>query len=109
MDKIIAVSFDIADQVVKTYNALEWHNFIADTRELVTDDWDDEVLSLDDLFDTAYGDEFWYEECPKAFELYDVAFYLPTERFILCHNDADCEAVVAWAEDIGDPEDIFWA
>ena len=33
MNQIIAVTFDIADQQCKMYNALEWHNFIADTRE----------------------------------------------------------------------------
>ncbi len=33
MEKIIAATFDIADQKCKMYNALEWHNFIADTRE----------------------------------------------------------------------------
>jgi len=107
MEKIVAVTFDIADQCCKMYNALEWHNFIADTRENC--EAEDRDLTLDELFDEYYGDEFWYEVAPKAFQLYDVAFHLPTERFILCHSDHDCEALVAWAEDIGDPEDIFWA
>ncbi len=37
MEKIIAATFDIADQKCKMYNALEWHNFIADTREYLAD------------------------------------------------------------------------
>ena len=105
MEKIIAVTFDIADQKCKMYNALEWHNFIADTREQCPN----APAGLEELFDYAYGDEFWFEVAPKAFVLYDAAFHLPTEEFILCHSDNDCEALVAWAEDIGDPEDIFWA
>jgi len=109
MEKIIAVTFDIADQKCKMYNALEWHNFIADTREACELNGVYPPMGLEELFDYAYGDEFWFEVSPKAFALYDVAFHLPTERFILCHSDADCEALVAWAEDIGDPEDIFWA
>ena len=104
MEKIIAVTFDIADQWVKMYNALEWHNFIADTREQCPN----APAGLEELFDYAYGDEFWFEVAPKAFDLYDVAFNLRTEEFVICRSDHDCEALVAWAEDIGDPEDIFW-
>ena len=105
MEKIIAATFDIADQKCKMYNALEWHNFIADTREQA----EDPSASLEDLFDEAYGDEFWFEVAPKAFVLYDVAFDLRSEEFILCHSDADCEAVMAMAADTGDEDEIFWA
>jgi len=105
MEKIIAVTFDIADQKCKMYNALEWHNFIADTRE----ECPNAPAGLEELFDYAYGDEFWFEVAPKAFVLYDVAFDLRSEEFVLCHSDADCEAVMAMAADAGDEDEIFWA
>ena len=109
MEKIIAVTFDIADQKCKMYNPLEWHNFIANTRENLCPDWDDEVLTLDDLFETAYGDEFWFEVIPNPFAIYQVAFDLRSEEFIHCQSDADCEAVMAMAADAGDEDEIFWA
>ena len=105
MEKIIAATFDIADQKCKMYNPLEWHNFIADTREQA----DDPSASLEDLFDEVYGDEFWFEVAPKAFVVYDIAFDLRSESFVLCHSDADCEAVMAMAADAGDEDEIFWA
>lgn len=105
MEKIIAATFDIADQKCKMYNPLEWHNFIADTREQA----DDPSASLEDLFDEVYGDEFWFEVAPKAFVVYDISFDLRSESFVLCHSDADCEAVMAMAADAGDEDEIFWA
>jgi hypothetical protein len=111
MEKITAVTFDLADQCCKMYNALEWHNFIADTREylqqgcLVEDAASD--YTLEELFDEYYGDEFWYEVVSRP--IYEVAFNLRTEQFIYCESDADCEAVMAYAEDIGNPDEIFWA
>jgi len=109
MEKIIAVTFDIADQKCKMYNALEWHNFIANTRELVTNDWDDDVLSLEDLFELAYGDEFWFEVIPNPFAVYQVGFDLRTEEFVLCQSDNECEFVQSMLEDSGDEDEIFWA
>lgn len=105
MEKIIAVTFDIADQQCKMYNALEWHNFIADTREQAKDP----SASLEDLFDEYYGDEFWFEVIPNPFAIYQVAFDLRSEEFIHCQSDAECEAVMAAAEECGDEEEIFWA
>ena len=105
MEKIIAVTFDIADQQCKMYNALEWHNFIADTREQA----EDPSASLEDLFDEYYGDEFWFEVIPNPFAIYQVAFDLRSEEFIHCQSDAECEAVMAAAEECGDEEEIFWA
>ena len=106
MEKIVAVTFDIADQQCVTYNALEWHNFIADTREQA----EDPSASLEDLFDECYGDEFWFEDCKWSQKLvYDVAFDLRSEEFIVCNSDAECEAVMAMAEECGDEEEIFWA
>ena len=105
MEKIIAVTFDIADQQCKMYNALEWHNFIADTREQA----EDPSASLEDLFDEVYGDEFWFEVIPNPFAIYQVAFDLRSEEFIHCQSDAECEAVMAAAEECGDEEEIFWA
>ena len=105
MEKIVAVTFDLANQCCNVYNALEWHNFVCDTRMRLNED--DKDYTLEELLDEYYGDEFWFELVNKP--VYDVAFHLPTEEFILCHSDADCEALVGWAEDIGDPEDIFWA
>ena len=109
MEKIIAVTFDIADQKCVAYNALEWHNFIADTREYLADGGEPADLTLEELFDEYYGDEFWFEVAPKAFVAYQIAFDLRSEEFILCHSDADCEAVMALAEDTGDEDEIFWA
>ena len=105
MNQIIAVTFDIADQKCKMYNALEWHNFIADTREQA----EDPSASLEDLFDECYGDEFWFEVAPSPFVVYDIAFDLRSEEFVVCHSDAECEAVMAMAEDTGDEDEIFWA
>ena len=106
MEKIIAATFDIADQKCKMYNALEWHNFIADTRE-ENPEWAD--LSLDEMFEMCYGDEFWFEVSPDPKVVYQIAFDLRSEEFIVCHSDADCEAVMAMAEDAGDEDEIFWA
>ena len=105
MEKIIAVTFDIADQQCKMYNALEWHNFIADTRE----ECPNAPAGLEELFDYAYGDEFWFEVSPDPKAVYQIAFDLRSEEFVVCHSDADCEAVMAMAEDVGDEEEIFWA
>ena len=105
MEKIIAVTFDIADQKCKMYNALEWHNFIADTMEQA----EDPSAELDELFDEVYGDEFWFEVIPNPFVVYQVAFDLRSEEFIVCHSDAECEAVMEMAADAGDEEEIFWA
>ena len=107
MEKIIAVTFDIADQQCKMYNALEWHNFIADTREYC--EAEDADLTLEELFDEYYGDEFWFEVIPNPFAIYQVAFDLRSEEFIHCQSDAECEAVMAAAEECGDEEEIFWA
>lgn len=109
MEKIIAVTFDIADQKCKMYNALEWHNFLADTREFVSNDWDDDVLCLEDLFDLAYGDEFWFELAPFQKELYAVAFDLQSESFVICSSDAECEMYWEMAQAAGSEEEIFWA
>ena len=105
MENIIAVTFDIADQKCKMYNALEWHNFIADTREQA----DDPSASLEDLFDEVYGDEFWFEVAPYAKNVYQVAFDLRSEEFIICQNDSECEFVMEMVADAGDEEEIFWA
>ena len=105
MNQIIAVTFDIADQKCISYNALEWHNFIADTREQA----DDPTASLDELFDSYYGDEFWFEVSPDPKAVYQIAFNLPAEEFIVCHSDAECEAVMAWVEETGNEDEIFWA
>ena len=105
MEKIIAATFDIADQKCKMYNALEWHNFIADTRE----ECPNAPAGLEELFDYAYGDEFWFEVSPDPKAVYQIAFDLRSEEFIVCHSDADCEAVMAMAADTGDEDEIFWA
>ena len=106
MEKIIAVTFDIADQKCKMYNALEWHNFIADTREANPDVAD---YGLYELFEAVYGDEFWFEVAPSPFIVYDIAFDLRSEEFVLCHNDTDIEFIMEMARDSGDEDEIFWA
>jgi hypothetical protein len=105
MEKIIAATFDISDQKCVTYNALEWHNFIADAREQS----EDPSASLEDLFDELYGDEFWFEVAPYAKNVYQVAFDLRSEEFVICDSDTECEFVMAMAEDAGDEDEIFWA
>ena len=113
MEKIVAVTFDLADQCCKMYNALEWHNFIADTREylqqgcLVEDAASD--YTLDELLDEYYGDEFWFEVIPNPFAVYQVGFDLRTEEFVLCQSDSECEFVQSMLEDSGDEEEFFWA
>jgi hypothetical protein len=106
MEKIIAVTFDIADQKCKMYNALEWHNFIADTREQA----EDPSAELEDLFDEVYGDEFWWEANEWSQKLvYAVAFDLISEEFVVCQDDNEVDFVMemAWASDRQD--EIFWA
>ena len=105
MEKIIAVTFDIADQQCKMYNALEWHNFIADTREQMLSNGDDADLPLDELFDTMYGDEFWYEVIPNPFAVYQVAFDLRSEG----KSDAECEMYWEVAQASGCQDEVFWA
>ena len=105
MEKIIAVTFDIADQKCKMYNALEWHNFIADTREQS----EDPSASLEDLFDEVYGDEFWFDLYDEPYSIYQLAFDLRSEEFIICQNDSECEFVMEMVADAGDEEEIFWA
>ena len=105
MEKIIAVTFDIADQKCKMYNALEWHNFIADAREQS----EDPSASLEDLFDELYGDEFWFEVAPYAKNVYQVAFDLRSEEFVICDSDTEVDFVMEMAADAGDEDEIFWA
>ena len=105
MEKIIAVTFDIADQKCKMYNPLEWHNFIADTREQA----DDPSASLEDLFDEVYGDEFWFDVYDEGYPIYQLAFDLRSEEFIICDSDTECEFVMEMAADAGDEDEIFWA
>ena len=105
MEKIIAVTFNIADQQCVAYNALEWHNFIADTREQA----EDPSASLEDLFDECYGDEFWFEVAPYSKGVYDVAFDLQSESFIICDSDTEVDFIMEMAADAGSEEEIFWA
>ena len=112
MEKIIAVTFDIADQKCKMYNALEWHNFIADTREAMLEEVnypEDGLNTLEELFDYAYGDEFWFEVAPYAKNVYQVAFDLRSEEFVICDSDTEVDFVMEMAADAGDEEEIFWA
>ena len=106
MEKIIAATFDIADQKCKMYNALEWHNFIADTREQAQAATRPATGTLDELFDEVYGDEFWYELLAGA---YSVAFDLRSEEFVVCDSDNEVDFVMEMAADAGDEDEIFWA
>ena len=106
MEKIIAATFDIADQKCKMYNALEWHNFIADTREQA----EDPSASLEDLFDEVYGDEFWWEANEWSQKLvYAIAFDLRSETFVVCNSDAECEMYWEVAQASGCQDEVFWA
>lgn len=108
MAKIIAVTFDIADQVVKTYDAYEWHNFIADTRENC--EAEDADLTLEELFDEYYGDEFWFEVLGAEEKLpYAVAFDLRSEEFVICADDNEVDFVQEMVADSGDEDEVFWS
>ena len=109
MEKIVAVTFDIADQKCKMYNALEWHNFIADTITISSEYGEEAPTELEELFDWAYGYEFWFELIPNPFAVYQVGFDLRTEEFVLCQSDSECEFVQSMLEDSGDEEEFFWA
>ena len=109
MNQIIAVTFDIADQKCKMYNALEWHNFIADTREYLADGGEPADLTLEELFDEYYGDEFWFEVLADNKLAYSVAFDLRSEEFVICDSDTEVDFVMEMAADSGDEEEIFWA
>ena len=106
MEKIIAATFDIADQKCKMYNALEWHNFIADTREQAQAATRPAAGTLEELFDEVYGDEFWFELLAGA---YSVAFDLRSEEFVVCDSDNEVDFVMEMAADAGDEDEIFWA
>ena len=111
MDKIVAVTFDIADQCCKTYNAMEWHNFIADTRMKVPESIDEgrAEWNLYELFDEVYGDEFWFEVIPNPFAVYAIAFDLRSEEFVHCKSDAECEMYWEMAQASGCEDEVFWA
>ena len=109
MNQIIAVTFDIADQRCKMYNALEWHNFIADTREYLADGGEPADLTLEELFDEYYGDEFWFEVLADNKLAYSVAFDLRSEEFVICDSDTEVDFVMEMAADSGDEDEIFWA
>ena len=107
MDKIVAATFDIADQKCVTYNAMEWHNFIADTRENC--EAEDADLTLEELFDEYYGDEFWFEVLDDSKLAYTVAFDLRAEEFVVCSSDAECEMYWEVAQASGCQEEVFWS
>ena len=109
MEKIIAATFDIADQKCKMYNALEWHNFIADTREQAQAATRPAAGTLDELFDEVYGDEFWFEVIPNPFAVYAIAFDLRSEEFVHCKSDAECEMYWEVAQASGCQDEVFWA
>ena len=109
MEKIIAATFDIADQKCKMYNALEWHNFIADTREQAQAATRPAAGTLEELFDEVYGDEFWFEVIPNPFAVYAIAFDLRSEEFVHCKSDAECEMYWEVAQASGCQDEVFWA
>jgi len=107
MEKIVAVTFDIAQQECVTYSALEWHNFIADTRENC--EAEDADLTLEELFDSYYGDEFWFDVAPTSKAIYNVAFDLRSEEFVYCESPRQVEFYMEMAEDDENSDEVFWA
>jgi len=105
MEKIVAVTFDIAEQECISYSALEWHNFIADTREQS----EDPSASLEDLFDEMYGDEFWFDVAPTSKAIYNVAFDLAAEKFVYFEDARQVDLYLEMAEDGEYAEEVFWA
>ena len=65
------------------------------------------VPGLEDLFDELYGDEFWFEVAPYAKNVYQVAFDLRSEEFVICDSDTEVDFVMEMAADAGDEEEIF--
>lgn len=100
------VTFDIADQEVKCWDAYAWHNFIADTRQMLETEVD---YGLEELFDYAYGDEFWFEEAPRDKTIYAIGFDLRSEEFIFAGSERDVEFYNEMAIDSGDEDEVFWA
>ena len=109
MEKIIAVTFNIADQKCVAYNALEWHNFIADTREYLADGGEPADLTLEELFDEYYGDEFWFDIPSPSKAIFNVAFDLTSEEFVYCEDPRQVEFYMEMAEDGDSSEEVFWA
>ena len=60
MNKITHISFCMSDQEFTKYTTMEWHNFVADCRELVHPDFKD--VDIDDLIGLSHGDEFFWTE-----------------------------------------------
>jgi hypothetical protein len=128
MEKIIAMTFDIADQRCKMYNALEWGKFIAKTIQLcigkrlwggysalvevkalfTIDTSEYAVKDLENLLEEAYGDEFWYEVGPYTKNVHQVAFDLRSEEFVICEDDNEVDFVMEMVADAGDEDEIFW-
>ena len=109
MEKIVAVTFDIAEQECITYSALEWHNFIADTREQASEYGEEAPASLEDLFDEVRGDEFWFDVAPASKAIYNVAFDLRSEEFVYCESPRQVEFYMEMAEDDENSDEVFWA
>ena len=109
MEKIVAVTFDIAEQECITYSALEWHNFIADTREQASEYGKEAPASLEDLFDEVRGDEFWFDVAPTSKAIYNVAFDLRSEEFVYCESPRQVEFYMEMAEDDENSDEVFWA
>ena len=101
--------FDIADQKVTCMDAYAWHNFIADARQYQADGGEPADLTLDELFDEVFGDEFWYEEAPRDRTIYAVGFDLCSEEFIWARSERDVEFYIEMAEDGDYAEEVFWA
>ena len=109
MEKIVAVTFDIAQQECVAYSALEWHNFIADTREQASEYGEEAPAALDELFDEVYGDEFWFDVAPTSKAIYNVAFDLRSEEFVYCESPRQVEFYMEMAEDDENSDEVFWA
>ena len=109
MEKIVAVTFDIAEQECITYSALEWHNFIADTREQASEYGEEAPVSLENLFDEVRGDEFWFDVAPTSKAIYNVAFDLRSEEFVYCANPRQVEFYMEMAEEDENSDEVFWA
>lgn len=109
MAKTIAVSFDIADQVVKRYDAIEWHNFVADHREYLSDEWGPSDQTLEELFEEYYGEEFFFEVLDENKKFpYAVAFDLERAEFIICADDNEVDFIMTMAEENDYAEEIVW-
>lgn len=102
-NKIVAASFDMAEQEVVLYTAEEWKEKIAEARDLLMDEFEpgwnctdpgEEVdcMDLASVFECAFGDEFFYTTESPLVTHFRVGFSLVYERWFYLKNQRELDA-----------------